>query len=97
MCFLVYQVKRNIIHFTATCFSSPRSKPIPDQEAAWQDLKKRLVTMPLLAYPDPQKPYFLYADAYGVGIVALLMQVQDGMERRIAYGSSTLTKEERRC
>ena len=67
-----------------------------EQETAWQGLKRRLVTAPVLAYPDPKKPYILDTDASGVGIGAVLSQDQDGRERVIAYGSRTLTKEERR-
>ena len=68
----------------------------PDQEAAWQGLKGKLISAPVLAYPDPKKPYILDTDASGVGIGAVLSQEQDGKERVIAYGSRTLTKEERR-
>ena len=67
-----------------------------DQAAAWGELKRRLVSAPILAYPDPKKTFILDTDASGVGIGAVLSQEQDGGERVIAYGSRTLTKEERR-
>ena len=66
------------------------------QEEAWLDLKRRLVNAPILAYPDPQLSFILDTDASGFGIGGVLSQVQDGEERVIAYGSRTLTKEERR-
>ena len=67
-----------------------------EEEEAWQMLKDELVKAPILAYPDPEKQFILDTDASGYGIGAVLSQVQDGRERVIAYGSRTLTKEERK-
>ena len=67
-----------------------------EQENAWLDLKQRLTTAPVLAYPDPSAEFILDTDASGYGIGAVLVQVQEGKERVIAYGSRSLTKEERR-
>ena len=66
-----------------------------EQQEAWQLLKDEMVKVPILAYPDPEKDFILDMDASGYGIGAVLSQVQDGRERVIAYGSRTLTKEER--
>ena len=67
-----------------------------EQEEAWATLKHKLLSAPVLAYPDPQKEFILDTDASAYGIGAVLSQVQDGQERVIAYGSRCLTKEERR-
>jgi hypothetical protein len=67
-----------------------------DQEDAWTILKQKLLTAPILAYPDPQCEFIVDTDASNYGIGAVLSQVQDGQERVIAYGSRSLTKEERR-
>ena len=67
-----------------------------EEDAAWNQLKDELVKAPILAYPDPDIPFILDTDASGVGIGAVLSQVQEGRERVIAYGSKTLSKEERR-
>ena len=67
-----------------------------EQEEAWATLKHKLLSAPVLAYPDPQKEFILDTDASAFGIGAVLSQVQDGQERVIAYGSRCLTKEERR-
>ena len=66
-----------------------------DCEAAFQDLKKRLVEAPILAYPDPEQEYILDTDASNYGIGAVLSQVQDGKEKVISYASRTLNKAER--
>lgn len=67
-----------------------------EQEEAWLELKGKLVSSPVLAYPDPGLQFILDTDASGYGIGAVLSQVQNGEERVIAYGSRTLTREERR-
>ena len=67
-----------------------------EEAEAWQLLKDELVKAPILAYPDPEKEFILDTDASGYGIGAVLSQVQEGKERVIAYGSKTLSKEERR-
>ena len=59
-------------------------------------LKRELLNVPILAYPDPTKRFILDTDASGYRIGAVLSQVQGGKERVTAYGSRTMTKEERR-
>lgn len=66
------------------------------QEEAWQKLKEKLMTAPVLAYPDPASTFVLDTDASNEGIGAVLSQIQNGEERVIAYGSRVLTKQERR-
>ena len=68
----------------------------PEQEEAWNDLKSRLVSAPILAYPDPDQEFILDTDASAYGIGAVLSQVQEGQERVIAYASRSLSKPERR-
>ena len=64
-------------------------------EAAFMELKARLQDSPLLAYPRPGEEYILDTDASGVGIGGVLSQVQDGVERPVAYASRALKKPER--
>ena len=45
-------------------------------ENAFNQLKKDLTRVPLLAYPDPNKPYILYTDASMDCIGACLVQRQ---------------------
>jgi hypothetical protein len=67
-----------------------------DCETAFQTLKQALTQSPILAYPRPgEEQFILDTDASGVGIGAVLSQVQDGQERVIAYGSRALSKTDR--
>ena len=68
-----------------------------DQEAqaAFEELRHRLTTAPVLGYPDPRLEYVLDTDASDVGVGAVLSQVQQGQERVIAYFSKTLSPAER--
>ena len=43
-------------------------------EASFQELKKRLVTAPVLILPDQRKDYQVYCDATSRGLGAVLMQ-----------------------
>ena len=66
-------------------------------ELAFQELKRRLITAPILSYPDFSKEFVLDTDASNFALGAVLSQVQnDGSERVIAYGSRLMTKTERR-
>ena len=67
------------------------------QEFSMQELKKSLLTAPVLAYPDMDRQFLLDTDASGTGIGGVLSQVQpDGEERPVAYASFTLNKSQRR-
>ena len=57
---------------------------------AFESLKSKLVTAPVLAYPKAEPQYILDMDASNHAIGAVLSQVQDGEERVIAYASKAL-------
>jgi hypothetical protein len=59
-------------------------------EASFQELKKRLTTALILVMPDMEKPFSIYCDASGQGVVYVLMQ--DG--HMVAYASRQLRKHE---
>ena len=64
-------------------------------QAAFDELKHRLVSPPILAYSCPDGNYILDTDASDTGIGAVLSQVQDGVERVVAYSSRSLWRERR--
>jgi transposase InsO family protein len=67
----------------------------PDCQRAFQELKDRLISAPILAYPNFTQPFRLYTDASTSGLGAILAQIQDGIEKVIAYSSRSLSKAER--
>ena len=61
----------------------------------FESLKDLLTTSPILAFPNFSKGFLLATDASGIGLGAVLSQVQeDGSIRPIAYVSHTLQKHE---
>ena len=66
-------------------------------QEAFDHLKQCLISAPILAFPNYNKPFLLDTDASEVGIGAVLSQQDDsGRERVIAYASRTLSKPERK-
>ena len=67
-----------------------------DCQRAFIELRQKLVTSPILVYPDFNRNFILDTDASNSGIGAVLSQLDDnGCERVIAYGSRLLSKAER--
>ena len=64
-------------------------------QVAFETLRKKLVEAPVLAYPSSEEDFILDTDASATGIGAVLSQMQDGVERPIAYASRVLSKSER--
>ncbi len=64
-------------------------------QEAFEELKSRLVSSPILAYPRDEGQYVLDTDASAYAMGAVLSQVQDGTEHVIAYASKTFSKEQR--
>ncbi|XP_068158177.1 uncharacterized protein [Drosophila tropicalis] len=65
-----------------------------EQQQAFDALKTRLTTAPVLACPDFAVKFCLQTDASDVGLGAMLTQSIDGTERVIAYASRRLLKAE---
>ena len=66
-------------------------------QQSFDNLRERLISAPILAFPDCSKPFILDTDANNTGIGAVLSQKQEvGTERVIAYASRVLSKAERR-
>ena len=64
-------------------------------QEAFDVLKERLVSAPILAMPKDEGEYWLDTDASNFSIGAVLSQVQDGEERVIAYASRLLNAPEK--
>ncbi|MCG8078710.1 MAG: Ty3/Gypsy family RNase HI domain-containing protein, partial [Candidatus Thiodiazotropha taylori] len=67
-----------------------------EQMEAFGALKEALTNPPVLALPNQHDSFVLDTDASNEAIGAELIQVQNGQEKVIAYGSYALTKEQRR-
>jgi len=62
----------------------------PSQKEAFEGLKDKLCTTPVIAYPNFELPFILKTDASKLAFAAVLSQVQDGVEKTIAYASRQL-------
>ena len=60
------------------------------QQAAFELLKQKMCTAPVLAYPDPDKPFVVHSDASDYALGAVLMQDQGDGLRPVAYASFKL-------
>lgn len=65
-----------------------------EQQLAFESLKNKLVSAPILAYPDFSQTFLLTCDASNYAISAILSQGTIGQDRPIAYASRTLNKAE---
>ena len=69
-----------------------------DKEEAFQTLKQRLVSEPVLLSPDMCKPFTIQSDASDRAIGAVLSQLDDnGKEHPVAYLSRKLDFAEEKC
>jgi len=67
----------------------------PEQQEAFQTLKTKLISAPILGMPQDKGTFFLDTDASDRGLGAVLSQEQQGKEVVIAYASRTLSRPER--
>lgn len=58
----------------------------PECELSYQETKRFLTSTPIVTLPKDGKPYFIYSDAYRVGLGCMLMQE----DKVIAYASRQL-------
>ena len=66
-----------------------------DEQEAFEQLKERLSSPPILAYADFDQPFILHTDASMQGLGAVLYQIQNGHKRVIAYASRGLRNAEK--
>ncbi|GBN73697.1 Transposon Tf2-9 polyprotein [Araneus ventricosus] len=65
------------------------------QKHSFAALKKLLIGHPVLGHFQPEADTLIHSDASGYGIDAVLVQMQDGQEKPIAYASRSLTPAEK--
>jgi len=69
----------------------------PECQESFDKVRHLLSSEPILAIFDRAKPIVIYSDASGLGIGAVLKQVQaDGTERPVAYFSKKLSEAQRK-
>ena len=62
-----------------------------------EELKRALVSAPVLAHPDFHRPFILQTDASGIALGGVLLHAQeDGAERPVGYFSKKLTPTQQR-
>ncbi|CAG8739219.1 14087_t:CDS:2, partial [Dentiscutata erythropus] len=67
-----------------------------EQQQAFEWLKVKLTSAPVLRYPDFKKPFYLHTDASGTGLGAVLAQKDpDKREYAVAFASRSLNQAER--
>ena len=66
----------------------------PEQEAAFNKLKSRLVEEPILKAPDFSRTWYITSDACYIGIATWLGQKYDGKIMPVAYYSRQMRKNE---
>ena len=68
----------------------------PQEDEAFETLKTRVTTNPILAHPDQSKQFELEVDASGFAHRAVLLQLGDDNKKHpVAYYSATLSSAER--
>ncbi len=97
--------RKFVENYAKTAFPLNRllDKPDPKAEFVWSDkceqafnvLKEKLITAPILALPMEEGMYYLDTDSSAEGIGGVLQQMQDGKLKVIAYSSKALSQAER--
>ena len=90
---------KNYAKITQPLYEITGKKPFKwnlNRQLAFEKVKKKLLTAPVLSLPNNRDYFILDTDASDKAIGAELIQIQDGKERTIAYGSLVLTPEQRR-
>ena len=89
----------NILRNKSFASKRARKLSIPwgaEEEEAFQALRSALASPTVLAFPDPNKPFELHADASVVGAGAVLMQNIGGVPRVISFASHRFSRTDSR-
>jgi hypothetical protein len=66
----------------------------PRQQEDFESLKEKLCITSVLGYPNFKLPFILTTDGSKTAIGAILSQIQDGVERPLAYDIRQINKAE---
>lgn len=66
----------------------------PKHQKAFEILKEKMLSAPVLVHFDPKSPTELHVDASNYGIGAVVLQERGGEMHPVAYGSRSLSKAE---
>lgn len=80
---------------TSTKKNSPPFTWSSEADAAFRELKHRLINAPILTCPNFNLPFEVHTDASNYGVGAMLSQNINGQEHPIAYMSRSLTEPEK--
>ena len=93
--------RQYIDHFSqiAKCLTNLFKKDTPfkwgtEEQTAFELLRDKLISDPILVYPDFKLPFFVATDASNEAIAAALLQERDGTLKPIGYASRTMTPAE---
>jgi hypothetical protein len=64
-------------------------------EMAFEELKRRLASPPILKFPDFDRPFTITTDASNIGLGAILSQIYNNNEHVVAYASRNLNSAEK--
>ena len=84
-----YKKQKNASHRLTT-------KWLPEHQLAFEALKNKLITHPVLRWPDFTKPFILIPDASGFAIGGVLAQEHEDGIHPVAYESRVMNKAEQR-
>ena len=69
-----------------------------DCQKAFEELKRSLISAPIMAFPRFDREFVLYTDASDVGVGSILAQKDDsGVERTVAFASRAFSGSEKNC
>ena len=89
-----FHITRPLDDLTSCENSKLKNHPVtltPTTLEVFETLKKKCMTVPVLAFTDLEKPFILETDMSGIGLRAVLLQEQeDGKLHPVAYASRAL-------
>lgn len=80
---------------TDTLRNTPRFQWTPEAQVAFETLKTKLTTAPVLTHPDFEKRFYIQCDASATGVGGVLFQMNGDEEHPIAFMSKKLNSAQR--